>query len=482
MAGAGGVCGDGVVDPGEGCDDGNLDDHDGCLTTCDAASCGDGFVWNGNEDCDDGNVHYGDGCSPSCRFEVDAVAAGAESTCARSSDSGVKCWGRGSSGALGHGASDDRGDQPGEMGDALPLLSYGASLKLLGLSGGASHFCALFDLGVKCWGYNGDGELGLGDIANRGDQPGEMGDALPRVDLGLSVAAYGVVAGYNSTCARVGKGRLKCWGANLAGQLGLGDTEYRGDEPSEMGDNLPYVDLGTTADITNLSIGQDHACAVVGSGQIKCWGGNEYGKLGLGDTLARGVDPDEMGDNLPVVALGAPAAGVIALGWDHSCALLGFGHVQCWGRNDDGQLGLGDVANRGDARGEMGGNLPNVNLGADASVTNLVAGRHHTCALLADGTVKCWGGNDKGQLGYGDRLPRGGQPGDMGDALPAVNLGRAVLALSAGGDHTCALLEDRTVRCWGDNGYGELGLGDMASRGDDSGEMGEALPAVDVGF
>ena len=96
--------------------------------------------------------------------------------------------------------------------------------------------------------------------------------------------------------------------------------------------------------------------------------------------------------------------------------------------------------------------------------------------------MKCWGGNDKGQLGYGDKIPRGGELDDMGDALPSVNLGRSVLAISAGGEHTCALLEDRTVRCWGDNGYGELGLGDMANRGDDSGEMGDALPAVDIGF
>jgi len=481
-AGLAATCGDGVVDPGEGCDDGNHDNTDRCLASCGFASCGDGFLWKGYEDCDDGNVYYGDGCSPSCHFEVDAIAAGADATCARSSSFAVKCWGRGSSGTIGHGASDNRGDDPGEMGEALPVVDLGTKVKPTALSGGAAHFCVTFDQGLKCWGYNGDGELGLGDTEYRGDAPGEMGDNLPKVDLGLDLVPWSVAAGYNSTCARVGKGALKCWGANLAGQLGLGDTEYRGDEPGEMGENLPYVDLGTNSDVHAVSLGQDHACALVGEGNVKCWGGNEYGKLGLGDTVTRGDGPNEMGDNLPFVALAAPGATLVAVGWDHSCALLGYGRVQCWGRNDEGQLGLGDLANRGDGPDEMGGNLPTVNLGTNAYVSNLVAGRHHTCALLADGTVKCWGSNGKGQLGYGDKLPRGGEPGDMGDALPALDLGQQVIALSAGGEHTCALLVDRTVRCWGANGYGELGLGDAANRGDDSGEMGDALRAVDVGF
>ena len=102
----------------------------------------------------------------------------------------------------------------------------------------------------------------------------------------------------------------------------------------------------------------------------------------------------------------------------------------------------------------------------------------YTCATLTSGDLKCWGANDVGQLGLGDTNHRGDQAGEMGDALPFVNLGtgRTAKMISAGVFHTCAVLDNDTVKCWGSNSYGELGLGDKNDRGDQAGEMGDNMP------
>jgi E3 ubiquitin-protein ligase HERC3 len=191
-----------------------------------------------------------------------------------------------------------------------------------------------------------------------------------------------------------------------------------------------------------------------------------------------------MGDNLPAVDLGTGrTAQALAAGYNHTCALLDDGTVKCWGWNYTGQLGLGDTSDRGDAPLEMGDDLPAVDLGTGRTAQALAAGYLHTCALLDDGTVKCWGRNNSGQLGLGDTGDRGQVIGEMGDDLPAVDLGtgRTAQALAAGEFHTCALLDDGTVKCWGRNGYGQLGLGDTSDRGDEPVEMGDALPAIYLG-
>ena len=170
----------------------------------------------------------------------------------------------------------------------------------------------------------------------------------------------------------------------------------------------------------------------------------------------------------------APQSSALALatGANHTCALLSDGSVKCWGMNNLGQLGLGDAASRGDATNEMGGKLPAVKLGAGKTAKAITAGEGHTCALLSDGSVKCWGYNFYGQLGLGDTTNRGTAANQMGDTLPTVKLGtdKTAKAIAAGDSHTCALLNDDTVKCWGDNSYGRLGLGDNDWRGDAANE------------
>jgi len=350
------------------------------------------------------------------------------------------------------------------------------------VSAGTVHTCALLDdKSVKCWGRNDIGQLGLGDKDGRGDASGEMGDNLPAVDLGTGRSAMAIAVGQSHTCAILDDKSVKCWGYNYYGQLGLGDTNSRGDESGEMGENLPAVDLGTGRSAMAIAVGQSHTCAILDDKSVKCWGNNGQGQLGLGDTNRRGDASGEMGDKLPAVDLGTGrSATAIAAGNYHTCALLDDKSVKCWGYNDQGQLGLGDSNTRGDASGEMGDNLPTVDLGTGRSATAIAVGSH-TCALLDDKSMKCWGTNGNGELGLGDTNSRGDASGEMGDNLPAVDLGHAATAISAGQYHTCAILDEKSVKCWGHNGNGQLGLGDRNTRGDASGEMGDNLPAVDLG-
>ena len=416
---------------------------------------------------------------------VVAVVADGPS-CALFDNGQVKCWGQNDFGQLGLEDTRTRGDGPGEMGESLLTVNLGRGRTATQVVGLGLNACALLDDGrVKCWGWGNDGVLGQGNETTRGAAPGTMGGALPAVPLGTRRTATAIAAGGRHVCALLDNGRVKCWGRNGQGQLGRGDdVDAIGDDPGEMGDALAAVDLGTGRTATAISAGQAHTCAILDNAQLKCWGSNTDGEIGFGSSEAVGDDPGEMGDALPAVNLGTgrTAAAVSAGGSTHTCAVLDNGQVKCWGINLNGELGLGDQASRGDQPGEMGDALPPVTLGTGRTALHVSAGFGSTCAILDDHSVKCWGFNDAGTLGLGDRDSRGDEPGEMGDALPAVALGTGRSAVSLDvGSFACAVLDDGSAKCWGDNEEGALGLGDVEDRGDQPGEMGDALPAVSLG-
>jgi alpha-tubulin suppressor-like RCC1 family protein len=313
------------------------------------------------------------------------------------------------------------------MGDNLPAVDLGTGKTATAVTAGGMVSCALLSDGtVKCWGNNDSGTLGQG-LADRGlgDDPGEMGDNLPPIDLGSGRTATVVATNGNGACALLDDGTIKCWGSNSNGQAGYGHGQGQiGREPGEMGENVPAVDLGTGKTATDIAVGDQFTCALLNDGTIKCWGRNNWGQLGYGHTDRVGDDPGEMGDNLPVVDLGTgrTATDISVATW-HTCALLDDSTIKCWGRNVSGQLGYGDISTRGDNPGEMGDNLPVVDLGTGKTATAISTGMSGSCALLNDGTLKCWGNSGWGQLGQGSRTWAGGQPGEMGDNLPIVDLG-----------------------------------------------------------
>jgi cysteine-rich repeat protein len=475
-------CGDNVVNSsaGETCDDGNNEDDDGCSGLCTLEVCGDGIV-QGEETCDDGDVVDADACSAVCKEQkVLQVSTGHRHTCALLSGGVIKCWGLNDHGQLGLGDTLQRGDEPGEMGDSLPAVDLGAAAEVV--AAGSFFTCALLiDGRIKCWGDSAYGQLGLGGVESAGDQPDEMGIKLPAVDLGAGQTATGISLGSYHSCALIAGGDTKCWGLNEYGQLGLGDVQDRGDDLEEMGEALLRVDIEGQLAAQQMAPASSHTCAILDGGIVRCWGDGSFGEVGLGSLQVWGDQPGEMGANLPSVSLGAgTAALLLGPGREHTCVLLVGGAVKCWGRGIYGGLGSGNEANIGDQAGEMGDDLPEVDLGDAQTSIDISAGHYTTCALLQDGAIKCWGLNQFGQLGQGDVLNRGDGPGEMGEALAPIELGVAAIRLRRGPDahSVCAILIDHSLKCWGWNGNGQLGLGDNQNRGDGPGEMGVDLPRV----
>ncbi len=310
--------------------------------------------------------------------------------------------------------------------------------------------CAISPEGaLKCWGL-----FGLSKI---GDAPGEMATLLP-FPLGAGTGVASLAAGELAWCAVLVGGSLKCWGFNDHGQLGLGNTSYQaGPSPFAA---IPTVPVGGVKQVSMST----HTCAILLNGALKCWGNNEFWQLGYGDNVDRGTMPGQVAA-LAAIDLGVGRTALqVGVGKEHTCALLDDGTVKCWGGNQAGQLGYGSTTSLGDNRNEMGANLPAIELGPGRTATALSVGGEHTCVLLDDRSIKCWGRNTCGAVGDGSSLPRGDLPNEMGANLPAVALpaGRSALAVRAapaGLGHTCALLDDGSVTCWGCNMQGQLGIG-----------------------
>jgi alpha-tubulin suppressor-like RCC1 family protein len=354
------------------------------------------------------------------------ISAGDNHLCALLSNHSVKCWGYSRDGELGVESAPSVGTSAGTMGDALVPVKLGTGRSAIQISAGNGFNCVVLDNHqVQCWGYNQDGELGIGDTTNRGATAGSMGDALPSVDLGTGHTALSVTSGDSFACAILDDHGVKCWGLNTAGQLGQGDTNNRGDRPGTMGDALPEVDLGKGRQAQTLTATGASVCAILDNGELKCWGNNQSGELGQDSIKSFGTDPGQMGDALPAVQLEPglnPEVVNCGVMGATCCAVFKIpGTVKCWGNNDSGQLGVQNTENQGGLAGSME-SLPFVDLGLYVRVSQVFVGGHQTCALLEDGTLKCWGRNNSGQLGQGDTQNRGDGKGPMGDALKAVPL------------------------------------------------------------
>lgn len=199
------------------------------------------------------------------------------------------------------------------------------------------------------------------------------------------------------------------------------------------------TEIEVDADATAMSANHRHGCAVITDGTVECWGENRYSQLGDGTT-------DDAPDELRRVT-DVEQAVQLAAGEDFTCAIVAEGAVRCWGMNLSGQVGDGATYTLSSARTPV----PGV-----AGAISVAAGRSHACAALADGSARCWGGNDSGQLGDGSRTDR-----LVPVAVPGID---DAVALSAGANFTCALLTTGSVTCWGVNALGQLGDGSRTDR------------------
>eukprot|EP00900_Chrysochromulina_parva_P006469 jgi/Chrpa1/15823/Chrysochromulina_OHIO_Genome00024666-RA len=434
---------------------------------------------------------------------VGLLALGGYHTCAYLTNSTLlKCWGRNVNGQLGDNTTTTR--------KAPTTIDVGGAVGLLAL--GEDHTCVYLTAStlLKCWGRNYYGGLGYGP----------SGSAIYRaapttIDVGGAVGL--LVLGLYHTCAYVtdGAGTLKCWGANYVSQLGDGTTTNSATPTTinvggavgllELGDmhtcaylgdgtiggwaNLTTIDVGGAVGL--LALGGSHTCAyLTSSALLKCWGRNDNGQLGNGTTSARYT---------PTTINVGGAVGLLALGGSHTCAYLISALLKCWGSNSNGQRGDGTTTNRytpttidvggavgllalggshtcayvtnstllkcwgWNVYGQLGDNTTTdratpttINVGG--AVGLLALGWYHTCAYVTNSTLlKCWGYNAVGQLGDGTTTHR--------TTPTTIDVGGAVGLLALGGFHTCAYLTSSALlKCWGSNGYGQLGDGTKTSR------------------
>ncbi|MFN8445354.1 MAG: choice-of-anchor Q domain-containing protein [Caldilineaceae bacterium] len=354
--------------------------------------------------CDSGAVETG--AVPVPNPQAARLALGEYHSCVIGDGGGVKCWGHNESGELGDGTTSKH---------ASAVAVTGLAEGVVALAAGKEHTCALLLSGsVKCWGGNHQGQLGDGSTQNR----------LIPVDVqGLGGKVVGITTGGYHSCALLATGIIQCWGYNNFGQLGNGKNTN-----SSLPLNVNMQNNGVL-----VAAGAFHTCVLLNNGNVKCWGNNNMGALGDGTTISRATPTDVLGINNSAINL--------ALGESHSCIALHDGGIRCWGYNGVGQLGDGTLTNR----------LSPVNVaGLQGGVANVAAGQYHTCAALADGSAKCWGYNSVGQLGDGSNQYRT-------TAVSVANLSTNVLEVATGASHSCALLSNSKVFCWGDNVFGDLG-------------------------
>lgn len=361
---------------------------------------------------------------------------------------------------------------------------------------GDTHACVVTHMGkLKCWGDNAKGQLGQGNTTTI-KNPAQW----PRIPL---PPVNDVALSKDRTCVLFKDGAVRCFGADnvdgLAGLLGTSTPVMQpiGDNPDEL-KNLQAVGLLRPA--ISIVSGKYHSCALLDDGTIQCWGMNQLGGLGVGNTM------DYQGAAGTVFSPGVKAMS-IAASYDATCALLMDGSAACWGLDAwgsegattlQGVLGLNTDTQyaRGDEMDEMlGANLLKVVLPTPAALPiATISGGGNTYCVSHDGskTVRCWGANDRGQLGRGSHIHWGAkQFGTDMLNLTAIELGATFTParIVAGQTHTCVISDDGRLKCFGSNDSGELGLGLAGTNvgmmdfgiGDADNEMGDNLPEVNLG-
>jgi alpha-tubulin suppressor-like RCC1 family protein len=467
-----------------------------------------------------------------------AVSGGGFHTCARMSDETARCWGANVFGELGDGST---------VYSALPVTVSGLS-GVSAISAGAVHTCALLtNQTIKCWGRNQHGQLGNGSTTD---------SSTPVLVSGIN-DAIAVSAGGDHTCAIRTGDAVFCWGKNASSELGNDSTANSSTPVGPIFSNASAIAAGqkgtcavslgtevdcwgdvgfksttpttrlTTSGVSALSVGADHGCALRTDGTVTCWGLNDVGQLGNGTTGSTPATAQV--HNLTEV-------GAISAGWYHTCAVTSGG-TRCWGDNESGQLGDGSTVDRfvpvgvgilapahrtsapsrtpaaptrsgrrtNAAPGGPGratrrpalaaspvsagarGDRPETGA-ADISsaapsftprdttheATQISAGGFNTCAVIADQTLRCWGDDTYGQLGDATN-------GFSTKPVHPYGLASAS-AVDAGGYHTCAILSGGAGTCWGSNPDGELGNGTFVDSATPVSVSGLNATSLGLGF
>jgi alpha-tubulin suppressor-like RCC1 family protein len=388
---------------------------------------------------------------------VKDIGVGNLHACALLHNGTVKCWGGNSKGQLGIGTN---------TATTTPTLVTRLPGKVASIEISDYKSCAILEGGgdVYCWGDPDNGQV---PFARKDGAVPVPRDIKPLLGLEVEDIRYKELSSKGYGCARLSNGELRCWGRSVASNLGNPASSYTSAQP--------VLALGAVSDFSIGSGGT--GCAILNAGGINCWGDNAGGGVGDGTQVTPAVPTAPTGlaaDNVksldirftqsaavlsdgsvqewgvdgvlaPQTRAGVANAEKVVNGASHSCALIDDGTVRCWGKSDRGQLGNGTIDVLPAAAATP--TLPE-------PIQDLAAGGRHTCALGISGAVYCWGNNEFGQLGIGKLDQMFSTP----QAVPKLQEG--VEAIAAGGDHTCARLVSGGMRCWGRNNFGQLGTGE----------------------
>lgn len=341
-------------------------------------------------------------------LRVTQVDTGSTHTCAITTAGGAKCWGGNGSGQLGNNSTTQSN---------VPVDVVGLTAGVASISAGSTATCAVTAAGAaKCWGYNGNGQLGNNSTTQ---------SRVPVDVVGLTSGVAAVSTGGSYSCAVTSTGGAKCWGSNAAGRLGNGSTT---DSP------VPVDVVGLSSGVVKISATDSHTCALTVSGSALCWGANSSGQLGTNSTVNSTVPVAVVGLNSGVAAISA--------GSGYSCAMTTSGGAKCWGSNGNGQLGNGSTTR----------SLVPVDVaGLTSGVASVSAGNSTACAVTTGGAAKCWGLGVFGQLGTGVWMAQSNVP------VEVLGLSSGVASIASGLNHVCAAMASGAAKCWGSNGSAQLG-------------------------
>jgi alpha-tubulin suppressor-like RCC1 family protein len=393
------------------------------------------------------------------------ISGGGGDSCGIVSTGAVDCWGFNRAGDIGEDPANSPESCNGNPCSTTPISVSGITTATQIAAGGQAS-CALLQAGqVDCWGANGYGELGDGTTAG---PDCNMGCSPTPVQVSGIIAATQISAGAYHSCAVLSGGEIQCWGWNDTGQLGDGSSTGP-DSCSGNPCSTAPTSVSGISDATQVAAGGYQSCALLTTGQVDCWGDNDYGELGDGST--------ELTSDVPVSVSGITTATQIAAGAGYACALLADGHVDCWGDNNEGELGDGTSTGPSTCHSGSPCSTTPVAVSGITDAVQISAGSGtfgvpYACALLATGAVSCWGDNDEGELGTGSTTgpqtchgtPCSTQPVPVMGISSATEVAGGNTDYSGGsGDHTCTLVTGGEEYCWGDNSLGELGNGTTTS-------------------
>ncbi len=385
------------------------------------------------------------------------LSAGNAHTCGIKNDGSLWCWGNGGQGQLGTGNTANQPSPTREVTGANDWhtvsigIYHSCAIKTDGslwcwgqdtssvkssptrhaspttdwdnLSAGGSHNCAVKkDGSLWCWGTGAQGILGTGNNSNQYNPAREITNANDW---------HSVSAGSSHTCAIKNDHSLWCWGRGINGQLGTVST-------SET--STPTRERTNANDWRSVSAGLYHTCAVKNDDSLWCWGSNNAGELGVGNTTQQNTPTREITN--------ANNWRDVSTKDNYTCAVKNDSSVWCWGLGGSGQLGTGNTDWHSSPMREI----------TNANNWNKISnGGQYACAIKNDGALWCWGSIGNGQLGTGDINQKNSPARESSNATNW-------LSVSANNSHTCAIKNDGSLWCWGAGGQGQLGAGNTTSR------------------